>query len=625
MNSSQRLHNFVGQSSASVVRHRISFNDVETAVGQLREECCSSEILDSVLVDLSRTYSTRSDIWVLAYRIVATISDERSGKREQLLLKLNDIHAMEFASSPSQDSSLEAITSADPFLSPRELGSWCLRAMQQVCRVRCGEDERGTGFLVGPSLVLTCHHVVDSFLSGSLRQKIAVCFDDPHSAGPSQWLKVDSTWDIPASPPSSVDTIPNSLTLPEDGKLDYAILRLQSAAGSQRGFIHVSNSTELPATGTPVFIAGHPGPNSPLQPLRVSLAAPGYDGHNGNMSRLVYRASTRNGSSGSPVFDRTFRPIALHHNRGQAGAGTFALNNRGVPLFAICKHLGVKSLEDLELPGKSVVKSLEASVPAGAIPPEAEQGEKNSNQEYATGWDESPFLGRERLRTCVRELRDGRARILAIDGLPKTGRTFSFRFISDVCYQREEKCISVQLVNGSGAEVSANQIVQTIVDDCQLGRAGFDQVFSGSHKTLPRRLAIWLAEQVKAEPKPVWICMERLDHHEVSPSLRQFISSLVKQVATISNIRLVLIGKLKGLTQVPAAWTTRETIYVPEVKDCVEYLRVYLMNRGKPQDEKSIRKLLEPVEERLPPRDNSWYITVLALEMRVLMMTLTRP
>ena len=70
---------------------------------------------------------------------------------------------------------LEALTtSGQPFFDTSKLAWWLIRVERQVCLVRCG-DERGTGFLVGPNLVLTCHHVIKSHLNGSVPASALGC------------------------------------------------------------------------------------------------------------------------------------------------------------------------------------------------------------------------------------------------------------------------------------------------------------------------------------------------------------------------------------------------------------------------------------------------------------------
>ena len=55
---------------------------------------------------------------------------------------------------------------------------------------------------------------------------------------------------------------------------------------------------------------------------------------------MRYKPSTLPGSSGSPVYNRAFNVVALHHNRGQiATEATFYGNNQGIPLALIREHL----------------------------------------------------------------------------------------------------------------------------------------------------------------------------------------------------------------------------------------------------------------------------------------------
>jgi hypothetical protein len=250
-------------------------------------------------------------------------------------------------------STLQHLTSAgDPFLDTTRLAVWLTRAERQVGLVRCG-GSHGTGFLVGPDLVLTCHHVVARHLKGLVPLAgVQVRFDyrrSPDGATPSWdagWLALDPAWTIPNAPHSQAD-----LTLsgdPAPGELDFALLKLAQPVGyttpsgedRPRGWIDLSTDPELPAKQSATLIVQHPGiPNAhpPQRPLQVAFATPGYEGESANGTRLVYTPSTLGGSSGSPVFDGRLRVFGLHHNRGEMGAGAVNVgkNNRGVPLGRI--------------------------------------------------------------------------------------------------------------------------------------------------------------------------------------------------------------------------------------------------------------------------------------------------
>ena len=230
---------------------------------------------------------------------------------------------------------LEKATSRNPFLDVGLLQEWCGNVEKRVCRVRCDGIDYGTGFLISPWLVLTCYHVVEDYIGEPDRKLITVCFDNPEGGSETSVI-VDPTWDIPFAPYSEHDKRLSTRD-PKVEELDFAVLKL-SAKVEERGSFSLDHSVRLPRIGEPILIAGHPGPNPPLQTLKFSTAAPGYEGTNGNGTRVIYKTSTEKGSSGSPVFDRKFRLIAMHHNRGQVG-GEFYHNNRGIPIKLVLDFL----------------------------------------------------------------------------------------------------------------------------------------------------------------------------------------------------------------------------------------------------------------------------------------------
>lgn len=257
-------------------------------------------------------------------------------------------------------SGLEQLTSnGNPFIDTTRLARWLIGAERRVCRVRCGTD-LGTGFLIGPNLVLTCYHVVRSHLSTAVpASSVAVLFDyrrdaagkDP-SEDPEGWIGIDPAWVIPYSRFSPWD-ISLSGVEPTIDELDYAILKLKKSPGNEpppdephlRGWEDVSKDYELPPKGDPILIVQHPGiPGSipPAQhPLQITFSAPGFENAVAGGRRVRYKPSTLPGSSGSPVYDRAFNVVALHHNRGQiVSEATLYANNQGIPLALIREHLG---------------------------------------------------------------------------------------------------------------------------------------------------------------------------------------------------------------------------------------------------------------------------------------------
>ena len=103
-----------------------------------------------------------------------------------------EAHGMDFKSG------LEQLTSAgNPFIDTTRLARWLIGAERRVCRVRCGAD-LGTGFLIGPDLVLTCYHVVHRHLSAAVSaSNVAVLFDYRRNAAgkdptedPEDWIEL---------------------------------------------------------------------------------------------------------------------------------------------------------------------------------------------------------------------------------------------------------------------------------------------------------------------------------------------------------------------------------------------------------------------------------------------------
>jgi hypothetical protein len=233
-----------------------------------------------------------------------------------------------------------------------------------VCRIAVdsvsGLKARGTGFLIGPSTVLTNHHVIAAMLKGDLEPKrlraqfdFRVLKDGSTDAGTILELDhaMPTSWCLASAPHDPKDTKVHPLEdEPQPENLDYAILRLAQPAGAQpigpvagdpeklpkRGWIDLTKHGDKAAVDSAIFIAQHP---SGL-PVKLAFEPKGTIGYSPNDLRMRYAANTLAGSSGSPVFNDELEIIALHH----AGDPTYpALDtgkyNEGIPIPALLKRL----------------------------------------------------------------------------------------------------------------------------------------------------------------------------------------------------------------------------------------------------------------------------------------------
>ena len=221
----------------------------------------------------------------------------------------------------------------------------------QVCRVET-PYEMGTGFLVGPDLVITNYHVMKAVINDtSAAPKVVLRFDYKQLSGggivnPGTKVQLaKNNWLLDSSPYSQSDRLadPGNQT-PNLDELDYALLRLASDVGDEpvagakaeqgtpkRGWIRPLLTYAFPQNA-PVFIVQHPL----AKPLKLALDTKSVIGRNSNNTRVRYVTNTEKGSSGSPVFNEKWELVALHHSGDRSIVPVY---NQGIPFAAITNLL----------------------------------------------------------------------------------------------------------------------------------------------------------------------------------------------------------------------------------------------------------------------------------------------
>jgi hypothetical protein len=235
-----------------------------------------------------------------------------------------------------------------------DMGVWrekLSRVEARVARVEVHGRAQGTGFLVGPDVLLTNYHVLERILLGivpptavAIRFDYKVLAEGSRSEGllvklhPREWRHDDSPYS-PAEKAGQPDGPP-----PSSDELDYACVRLERPVGTEpvdargasggpaRGWVFVPEVVAF-APKMPLLIAQHPDGS----PLKLALDTQAVLGENANHTRVRYATNTEPGSSGSPCFDLDWSLIALHHY------GDPAFNhprfNQGIPVHLIRDRL----------------------------------------------------------------------------------------------------------------------------------------------------------------------------------------------------------------------------------------------------------------------------------------------
>lgn len=187
----------------------------------------------------------------------------------------------------------------------------------------------GTAWLIAPKLLITNHHVVKARELG----------EAPADATDLKLQSENATaiFDYESSTRVGERVFVSEL-LDADIGLDYALLRLKADPG-RPALTVLGSSVHLPPTQyLPVNIVQHPLGLEKKIALRNNLI------RDITETEMQYFTDTQGGSSGSPVFDDTWRVVALHKASRSVTGVSFqgkdtAFINVGTPIAAICKRL----------------------------------------------------------------------------------------------------------------------------------------------------------------------------------------------------------------------------------------------------------------------------------------------
>jgi V8-like Glu-specific endopeptidase len=195
-----------------------------------------------------------------------------------------------------------------------------------ICRIELG-TRTGTGFLVGPNLVLTNYHVLVFDSGDNLEEnakRVALrfgCFSAKTDSSDGQEFRLASEPIVDQSP---VD------------EHDFLLLRVQDAIRGEEAIKPAPLEPSIPAEKSPLNIIHHPFGDT----MKLSLSGNGVTGIYRDKGLLQYVTRAGEGSSGSPCFNDEWNVVGLHHAQR---ARSFGSIREGILVQAIYdrikKHL----------------------------------------------------------------------------------------------------------------------------------------------------------------------------------------------------------------------------------------------------------------------------------------------
>lgn len=185
-----------------------------------------------------------------------------------------------------------------------------LQASKAVCRVVCADGNLGTGFLTKEGYVFTNNHVI-----GSPEVAATARLEFNYEIGADGNVKSRTSYDLDAS----------DFKTSKSDQFDFARIRVVDRGDAplrQWGFVEFDPEA-IPVVGDSVTIIQHPKGEDKQIALNANEVL-------GQLNQyLFYTTDTEPGSSGSPVFNKDWKVVAIHHAGKTQAEGGMVVNARG--------------------------------------------------------------------------------------------------------------------------------------------------------------------------------------------------------------------------------------------------------------------------------------------------------
>jgi hypothetical protein len=445
----------------------------------------------------------------------------------------------------------------------------------------------GSGILIGPHLVLTAWHVVQSLFrpmpaggweaDPNAAPRLQAEFDDyltpirPGGAlapkAPSR-VKAHPKWCVVFSrchDDELQERLPADLAQLE-GRWDYVVIRLEKAPGQERRWASLDARAAVPRAQSPIVVFQHPagqpmrlGHGQILQPDQNAAAAI-------PRLRFLHGANTVKGSSGGPCFDTAFMLFGFHQGEW-AGAPNNGPRNRGIPLARVIEHIKAE-IQNLPTPDPS-------ETPIWRLGPADKL---------------APVIGCDTFQTVVwRSAIAGQPKVIAIGGdRAGCGKTFRLGILASMLPDAGH--LKIALGAAQISKMPAARLAEVI---CQTAGAAVPAFAStadyGSTTTT------WLKDEVVRKTmtaldavrngRLVWLLLSELNKSEIQGEhASSYLFSFYEQVATVDWLRIVFDGMTGDLPVTVKDLMERHRVPPIAASDIATYLRRALADLGIPED-----------------------------------------
>jgi hypothetical protein len=450
-----------------------------------------------------------------------------------------------------------------------------IAALRRTCRVLCetapGVVEKGSGFLIGPHLVLTNWHVIKSMLDAGKEKedsRLVMKFEfdallrADGGVEKTEVFRPTEPWLVIAREAHQNETAggtqgqngpwPNNADELAD-KLDFAVIELDGAPGYDRGWYNLADAP-WPVAGTALDLFQYPLGRA-MSYLTQDFVAPTVFADNVKPPRILHLVNTEKGSSGGLCLDMASRAVALHQAgyQFQAGVGSdgkptqVAVSNAAIPLAFIAT-----------VAGATVADRIKNAPLFARIGPKGE-----------------PILGRKNFQKLINSALRGDIRIVTVQTSfdptnrqprSKIGKSFSALIMQALLPASNNVVIPVTSARlTSDAYAAARLIVDAIdphraVPSKPAGQTSLDaDVLATLVKPVIEAMCAAAGNGV------LWLIIDDLDRSPVAhdSTTSTFLSALYGAATAQSKLRIVLIGPT-GMLPPPLTGTSTVAELVEE-------------------------------------------------------------